>query len=562
MATESIMTDQQLAIGIDLGTTNSAIAIWREDKAELIPNAVGKLLTPSVVSIDEHRSIIVGDAAQSRLLTRPDQTAGGFKRFLGTDKKYRLSDIEYSPTELCSMVLKSLKHDAESFLNSTITDVVVSVPAYFNDQQRKQVGLAAELAGLNAVRLINEPTAACLAYSLHETHDRQFLVFDLGGGTFDVTIVEHQEGFIEVRASAGDNLLGGDDFTAGLVTWVCEKMQLDLQHIERKLLAKIMMACEQAKKSEEGGLTISISDPINQVFTVDQQEAEQVWEGLLLRLSKPLRQALNDARISPKEIDELIFVGGATRLKSVQKMATRLIGRFGKMTLDPDLVVVMGAATQAACRLRNKAVEEIVLTDVAPFSLGIASSRDGQSGVFTPIIERNTVVPTSRIERFYTMFDNQQDVSIEVYQGERVWVRENVFIDKMDITVPQNNAGDEAIDVRFSYDINGLLEVDVTVLSNGDVTQKLIDRTPIELNDEEKQRSRQRLARLKFHPRDSIPNITLMEKLGRLYEERLADERYYIEQLIFHFSTALESQDDKQIRAAVKLINEEIVQFE
>jgi molecular chaperone HscC len=556
------MTEQSLAIGIDLGTTNSAIAVWHEGKAELIPNAVGKGLTPSVISIDEERNIMVGDAAKSRLITRPDQTAGGFKRFLGTDKKYRLGQAEYSPTELCSMVLKSLKSDAEAFLGSDVIDVVISVPAYFNDQQRKQVTLAAELAGLNAVRLINEPTAACLAYSLHETHDRQFLVFDLGGGTFDVTIVEHQEGFIEVRASAGDNFLGGDDFTANLCSWVCNKLELDAQSMDLKLLAKIMMACEQAKQSEGAEIKIALSEPINQTLTIDQDQASQIWQELLSRLGKPLRQALYDARISPKEIDELIFVGGATRLGLVQKMATRLIGRFGKSSLDPDLVVAMGAATQAACRLRDEAVEEIVLTDVAPFSLGVASNREGQSGVFTPIIERNTVVPTSRVERFYTTYDDQDGVIIEVYQGERLWVKENIFIDRMEVDVPKNSAGEEALDVRFSYDINGLLEVDVTIVSSGDITQKLIDRSPKEMNEEEKQRSRQRLAKLKYHPRDSIPNITLMEKLGRLYEEKLSHERYHIEQLIFHLNSALESQDESKIREAVKKINLEVAAYE
>jgi molecular chaperone HscC len=484
------MSNQQWAIGIDLGTTNSAIAIWKENQAELIPNAVGNVLTPSVVSIDEHLTIMVGEAAQSRLLTRPDQTVGGFKRYLGTDKKYHLGKGEYSPTELCSMVLKSLKSDAESFLNAPIKEVVISVPAYFNDQQRKQVGVAAELAGLDAVRLINEPTAACLAYSLHETHDRQFLVFDLGGGTFDVTIVEHQEGFIEVRASAGDNFLGGEDFTDQLTRWVCQKLGVDLNNVELQQLAKIVMACELAKKSEGKDLTITLSQPFDQTLTLTQSEVEEIWEALLSRLTKPLRQALNDARISPNEIDELIFVGGGTRLNVVQKMATRLLGRFGKISLDPDLVVAMGAATQAACRLRDEAVEEIVLTDVCPFSLGVSSNREGQTGVFTSIIERNTVVPTSRVERFYTVRDNQEIVTIAVYQGERLWVKENIFIDEMEVSVPANQAGEEALDVRFSYDINGLLEVDVTIVSSGETTKKLIDRTPAKLGVEDKQLSR------------------------------------------------------------------------
>lgn len=556
------MNNKTIAVGIDLGTTNSAIAVWSKGKAKLIPNALGKFLTPSVVSIDEESNILVGEAARSRLLTRPDQSVGGFKRFLGTDKKYRLSNTEYSPTELCALILKSLKADAENYLNTDIVDVVISVPAYFSDQQRKQVSQAAELANLNAVRLINEPTAACLAYSLHESHDRQFLVFDLGGGTFDVTIVEHSEGFIEVNASTGDNFLGGEDFTAALAAWVCQQLSLDIQNIPLEHLAKIINACEQAKINATDTLTISLPSPFEKVLELSTHTLENVWEDLLLRITRPLRQALNDARISPNEIDELIFVGGATRLKAVQQMATRLIGRFGKSSLDPDLVVAMGAASQAACRLRDKAIEEIVLTDVAPFSLGISSNRDGQTGVFSPIIERNTVVPTSRVERFYTTTDNQTVVRIAVYQGERLWVRENILVEEFEVEVPKGSAGDEAIDVRFSYDVNGLLEVDVTVISTGKVTQKVIDKSPSGVTESDRQQSHERLAKLKFHPRDSIPHITLMERLNRLYEEKLSHEREHIEQLIFHFNEVLNSQDDNKIKHAAAKISQELAAYD
>ncbi|MBE1275461.1 Hsp70 family protein [Enterovibrio baiacu] len=539
-----------LAIGIDLGTTNSAIAVWRQGEAELIPNALGKYLTPSVVSIDDNGQVLVGDAAHSRLITRPAETVAAFKRYMGTNKTFELGENRYTPTELCSLILGSLKADAEAFLGETISEVVISVPAYFSDQQRKQVHLAAELADLIAVRLINEPTAACLAYSLHESHERRFLVFDLGGGTFDVTVVEHQDGFVDVRASAGDNRLGGEDFTQKLADHVIEKVTSDGGDLTLADIAKVFNACEQAKKSNDADFVISLPEPFARTISLTQHQLDEIWKDSLLRLSQPLRQALSDARISPSDIDELIFVGGATRLRHVQQLATRLIGRFGKITLDPDLVVAMGAATQAACRLRDEAVEEIVLTDVSPFSLGIASSRNGQSGVFSPIIERNTVIPTSRVERFYTTSDKQDAVRIAVYQGERFWVRENIFINEFEVAVPENHAGDEAIDVRFSYDINGLLEVDVTVVSNKQTTQKIIDRTPIGMSDDDKAASRERLAKLKVHPREKLPNIALSEKLNRLYEEKLAEERYLVEQLILHFTSALDSQDERLISEA------------
>jgi molecular chaperone HscC len=550
--------DNELAIGIDLGTTNSAIAIWRDGKAELIPNSLGFHLTPSVVSIDENDHLLVGDAAHARLITKPRQTAAAFKRFLGTEKRFQLGHTAYTPTELCALVLKSLRSDAEVYLEQSIKDVVIAVPAYFNDQQRKEIRQAADLAGLNAVRLINEPTAACLAYSLHETHDRRFLVFDLGGGTFDVTVVEHQDSFIEVRASTGDNRLGGEDFTLALVQAVLEKVGLDSETLDIDALSKITQICDTAKRRYTAEMSVALPQPWEQTLVFTGTELRDIWQKNLKRLSLPIRQALNDARISPKEVDELIFVGGATRLREVQQTATRLIGRFGKISLDPDLVVALGAATQAACRLRDKAVEEIVLTDVCPFSLGIASNREGQSGVFSPIIERNTVIPASRVERFYTAHDDQNVVRLAVYQGERMWVAENILIDEFEVPVKPRPAGEEMVDVRFSYDINGLLEVDVTIVSTGEVIQKVIDRTPVGMSEEDKQASRERLEKLKFHPRDALPNITLMEKLNRLYEEKLAEERNRVEQLILHFARMLDTQNERQIRETRELIESEL----
>ncbi|GAB6260287.1 molecular chaperone HscC [Photobacterium sp. R1] len=555
---ESVIKNNELAIGIDLGTTNSAIAVWRHGKPELIPNALGSYLTPSVVSIDEAGQVLIGDAARSRLITRPQETASAFKRYLGTEKTYQLGKARYTPTELCSLILRSLKDDAETFLGESVREVVISVPAYFSDQQRKQVHQAAELAGLIAVRLINEPTAACLAYSLHETHERRFLVFDLGGGTFDVTVVEHQDGFVDVRASAGDNQLGGEDFTRQLAEYVIDQLKANTSDLSLYDMAKIVSVCETAKKQNDPDFIIRLAEPFNRDISLTPFQLEEIWKSTLLRLSQPLRRAMSDARISTEDIDELIFVGGATRLRQVQQLATRLIGRFGQNTLDPDLVVAMGAATQAACRLRDAAVEEIVLTDVCPFSLGIAANRDGQTDVFSPIIERNTVIPTSRVERFSTAYDQQTKVRIALYQGERFWARENIFISDFEIEVPANRAGAESIDVRFSYDINGLLEVDVTILSTNTTIQKVIDRTPVGMSDADKRASHERLAKLKSHPRDKLPNIALTERLNRLYEEKLAHERQMVEQLILHFTQALESQHESTINDVRKNIEQQL----
>ncbi|HHQ4707419.1 TPA: Hsp70 family protein [Aeromonas veronii] len=540
---------QNPAIGIDLGTTNSAIAVWREGQAQLIPNAHGEDLTPSIVSISEDNTLLVGQAAATRLLTDPANTASHFKRFLGSERRYRLGKEQYTPTELCALVLGSLKSDAEAWLGHPVREVVISVPAYFGDQQRKQVRLAAELAGLDAVRLINEPTAAAMAYSLHEQHSRRFLVFDLGGGTFDVTVVEYQDGIMEVRASAGDNRLGGEDFTQDLVDAVLSRLNTDRGELTLSQLGQVYLSCERAKRHRSGsGLDVELGAEWNRKFSLSESELTEIWRDTLTRLRKPLSQALSDARLRPDEVDELIFVGGASRQSEVQQMAVRLLGRFGRHELDPDRVVAMGAAIQAACRLRDSAVEELIMTDVCPFTLGIAVSQGDQHGIFSPILERNTVVPASRVERYRSGHEQQSAVCISIYQGERFWVRDNLHVDDLEIPLPAGK-GIQEVDVRFSYDINGMLEVDVTLVNSGEQFQKVIDRSPAGVTEEGKHESRERLARLKQHPRDALPNLTLSERLQQLYEESIGDERRQIEQWLLQFERVLAGQDPQLIRS-------------
>ncbi|WP_172442690.1 Hsp70 family protein [Aeromonas dhakensis] len=544
-----MMQTRNSAIGIDLGTTNSAIAVWQDGKACLIPNAHGEDLTPSIVCIGEDNTLLVGQAAATRLLSDPANTASHFKRFLGSERRYRLGKDQYTPTELCALVLGSLKSDAEAWLGHPVCEVVISVPAYFGDQQRKQVRLAAELAGLDAVRLINEPTAAAMAYSLHEQHSRRFLVFDLGGGTFDVTVVEYQDNIMEVRASAGDNRLGGEDFTQDLVDAVLDQLGTDRSDMPLAQLGQVYLACERAKRHRSGtGLVVELGGELNRTLTFSEFDLADIWRETLSRLRKPLSQALSDARLRPEEVDELIFVGGASRQSEVQQTAVRLLGRFGRHELDPDRVVAMGAAIQAACRLRDSAVDELIMTDVCPFTLGIAVTQGDQGGVFSPILERNTVVPASRVERYHSAHEQQKAVCISIYQGERFWVRENLHIDDLEIPLPTGK-GIQQVDVRFSYDINGMLEVDVTLAGTGEQFQKVIDRSPAGVTEEGKRESRERLARLKYHPRDALPNLTLSERLAQLYEESLGDERQQVEQWLLQFERVLASQDPQLIRS-------------
>lgn len=545
-------------LGIDLGTTNSLIAVWRDGRAELIRNALGDVLTPSVVSLDEDDTILVGKAARARLTTHPDRTAAAFKRFMGSDKQIELGARAFSPEELSALVLGSLKQDAEAFLGHPVSEAVISVPAYFSDEQRKRTLFAAELAGLSVTRLINEPTAAAMAYGLHEQKFERTLIFDLGGGTFDVTVLEYALPLIEVHASTGDNFLGGEDFTAALLQACLKDWQLTPALIDAQSMASLADALEQLKcKLGEGPQQLHwrLGEKTFE-WALDAATAVNLWEPLLGRLRAPIEQALRDARLKPRDLDSLVLVGGATRMLAVQQLVATLFGRLPYRHLDPDTIVALGAATQAACKARDGAVEELILTDVCPYTLGIETMRGkGVEGAFSPIIERNTIIPTSRVERYYTTYPRQEEIRIAVYQGERPWVRDNIFIESFDLTLtPCDHI--QALDVRFSYDINGLLEVDVTLLQTGKRHSHAIDRSPTGLDEASRQNSHDRLAALKVHPRDALPNRTLLARLERAWMQSLGTERERIAEWLHGFTAVLADQQPAQIASQRSQLND------
>ncbi|VVN69993.1 Chaperone protein HscC [Pseudomonas fluorescens] len=544
-------------LGIDLGTTNSLIAVWHDGQARLIPNALGDVLTPSVVSLDEDDTILVGKAARARLTTHPERSAAAFKRFMGSDKQIELGSRQFSPEELSALVLGSLKQDAEAFLGHPVSEAVISVPAYFSDEQRKRTLFAAELAGLSVTRLINEPTAAAMAYGLHEQKFERTLIFDLGGGTFDVTVLEYALPLIEVHASTGDNFLGGEDFTAALLQACLKAWQLTPSMVDAQGMASLGDALEQLKcKLGEGTQHLSWRHADKTFeWSLDEAAAVKIWEPLLGRLRAPIEQALRDARLKPRDLDSLVLVGGATRMPAVQQMVATLFGRLPYRHLDPDTIVALGAATQAACKARDGAVEELILTDVCPYTLGIETMRGkGIEGAFSPIIERNTIIPTSRVERYYTTHPRQEKIRIAVYQGERPWVRDNILIDAFDVTLmPTEHI--QQLDVRFSYDINGLLEVDVTLLETGARYSHSIDRSPTGLDEQARQNSHERLAALKVHPRDALPNRTLLARLERAWMQSLGTERERIAEWLHSFTTVLGGQQSSEIASHRSQLN-------
>ena len=550
-------------LGIDLGTTNSLIAVWQDGQARLIPNALGDVLTPSVVSLDEDDTILVGKAARARLTTHPERSAAAFKRFMGSDKQVQLGARQFSPEELSALVLGSLKQDAEAFLGHPVSEAVISVPAYFSDEQRKRTLFAAELAGLSVTRLINEPTAAAMAYGLHEQKFERTLIFDLGGGTFDVTVLEYALPLIEVHASTGDNFLGGEDFTAALLQACLKHWQLTPAMVDAQSMASLGDALEQLKcKLGEGTQHLSWRHADKTFeWSLDEAAAVKIWEPLLARLRAPIEQALRDARLKPRDLDSLVLVGGATRMPAVQQMVATLFGRLPYRHLDPDTIVALGAATQAACKARDGAVEELILTDVCPYTLGIATMRgEDIKGAFSPIIERNTIIPTSRVERYYTTQPKQSLLRIAVYQGERPWVCDNILIDAFDVTLTPTEHIQE-LDVRFSYDINGLLEVDVTLLETGERHSHSIDRSPTGLDEQARRDSHNRLSTLKVHPRDALPNRTLLARLERAWMQSLGTQREHIAEWLHNFTGVLSGQQPAEIASHRSELNKALDQL-
>ena len=552
-------------VGIDLGTTNSLAAHYLDGNPDVIQNALGDALTPSVVTVDESGEILVGRPAAERLSTHPQKTAAHFKRAMGTDRVFILGEHDFRAEELSAMVLRALKEDAEAHLGEDISEAVISVPAYFNDTQRNATKAAGELAGLKVERLINEPTAAAIAYGLNQRDaESKFLVFDLGGGTFDVSILELFEGIMEVHASAGDTFLGGKDFAEILIDRFAAETGLKLNRLSELERGRIWNLVEAAKLelSRNDLAEIVFSHKSNEFrWTVKREEFGRLAEPLLERMRTPVERAFRDAEVRAAELDAILLVGGATRMPMVRAIVARLFGQIPSGHIDPDKVVALGAAVQAALKSRDKALEDRVLTDVCPYTLGVETvvDLDGKrllQGRFAPIIDRNTVVPVSRVETFSTMHKNQRQVQLEVYQGESRMVQNNIKLGTMLIDVPRGKAGEQLFDVRFTYDINGILEVEVTVNSTKEKKRLIIEGNAGVLSKDEINRRFNALEKLKLHPRDTLENRTILARAERIYEESLSDLRNHVAVMIDEFEAVLQGQNPKKIAHARKNLSQ------
>jgi molecular chaperone HscC len=539
-----------MIVGIDLGTTHSLIGVHRAQGGELFPNAHGDLLTPSVISLDGD-TVLVGKPAQERLVSHPQQTVAHFKRWMGSDREVRLGGRAFRAEELSALVLRSLVADAEAALGQKIEEAVISVPAYFSDAQRKATRAAGELAGIRVERLINEPTAAALAYGLQQRdQEGRVLVLDLGGGTFDVSILELFEGVIEVHASAGDNFLGGEDFLQVLV----DAFHAD-QGLERNALAAVEQAqlqrrLEQFKRelSQQGTCELQLALGGREfTWQLDESRYAQLCEPLLQRMRAPIERAIRDARLKPEALDDIVLVGGAVRMPMISRLVTRMFGRLPLRHIHPDQAIALGATVAAGLKSRDQTLEEIVLTDVCPYTLGTQVSRRGpdgseRAGYFHPIIQRNSVVPVSREDQFFPVRDDQREVILDVYQGESPTVDKNIKLGELRIPLGPGKAADKGLTTRFTYDVNGLLQVEVIQDATGVRHELVLQQNPGLLSPEEIQSRLQALQGLKIHPRDVQQNVAMLARAERLYEEFI-DQRELVQHWLQQFRHVLESQD-------------------
>ena len=567
-----------MLVGIDLGTTNSAVALWQDGAPQLVPNALGKELTPSAVSIAKGGQTYVGQAALDRMATHPGDTVTSFKRMIGTASTVTLAGTTLTPEDLSAMVLRSLADDVEAATGERPTAAVITVPAYFNERQRRATRRAGEIAGLEVKRLINEPTAAALAFGLADRGDREpFLVFDLGGGTFDVSIVEMFDGIVEVRASAGDNRLGGDDFDEVLVKLVEPLLVQDAGGRDKLAVvpadrrrALLHLAAERTRRAlstaEQADFTVVVDDtPLTTRVTTEA--FEEAAAGLVKRLRDPVIRALRDCHIDVRTLSDIVLVGGATRMPVVRKALTRMFGRFPNATVHPDHAVALGAAIQAGLLSGGEGLEEIRITDVAPFTLGVGTSTFDQhgrlhDGIFAPIIERNTPVPVSRLEQFYTIADNQKEVALRIFQGEARDVNKNVKLGELTVPVPARPRGEVRIDVRFTYDTSGLLEVDVDVPATGQKRNLVIVDEDDKRTAKDIAASRKRLEKLKVHPRDEAENVAMLARAERAYEGFTGHVRDMIGGLLTEYQGALEKQDPRIIADAREALGQLLDQLD
>lgn len=562
-------------VGIDLGTTNSVVAVMEAGEPTVIPNSEGGRTTPSVVGFTKTGERLVGIQAKRQAVLNPERTISSIKRHMGTDYKVTIDNKTFTPEEISAMILQKLKADAEAYLGEAVTDAVITVPAYFNDAQRTATKTAGEIAGLNVIRIINEPTAASLAYGLDKKKNETILVFDLGGGTFDVSILEVGDGVFEVKSTAGDTHLGGDDWDQRIVDYVADEFMkqegIDLRK-DRQALQRLREAAEKAKIELSTVVQTSINLPFitatqdgpkHLEMTLTRAKFEELTEDLLQRVIGPFKRAMADAGVTEKDIEEIILVGGATRMPMVYELVKKIGGREPHKGVNPDEVVAVGAAIQAGVLKGD--VKDVVLLDVTPLTLGIETL----GGVFTKLIERNTTIPTRKSDIFTTAADGQTDVEIHVLQGEREMARDNKTLGRFHLVgIPPAPRGVPQIEVTFDIDANGIIHVSAKDLGTGN-EQAITIKGDRKLSEEDIKRMMDEAKKFEAEDKQKKEEIELRnvadtaifsaEKLLKEHGNTLEPaDKEKVECGIADLRKALEADQSDEIRAKMDTLTEAV----
>lgn len=554
-------------IGIDLGTTNSLACVWREGELVIIPNQLGERLTPSVISEDSDGTIWVGGVAKEKRLTNPQRSIGSFKRFMGTDWTFCLGGRGYSAQELSAMVLKQLKSDAEEFLEEPVAEAVISVPAYFNDEQRYATREAGLLAGLKVERLVNEPSAAALACRNQENRgDEIFLVVDFGGGTLDVSVVECFEQVIEITSVSGDNHLGGDDFDRKIADHFCKEHQMIFDALTLKEQVLLLKKAETLKRQitdKSAGMMEWESPKGSLGMIMTGEQLVVACASLLKRMETVIWKALRDSGTAICDVNRIIMVGGTCRMPVIRWYVEHVLGKEPVFVGNPDEIVALGAGVYGGIKARKEDIKDVILTDICPFSLGvgIVDPNNSQDKLMSPLIERNSILPVSKMGVYYPVTTEQTIIEFNVYQGESIHCSENLELGKLTVPIPgfKGSQEERRVTISFTYDINGILVVE-TEGTDGRRLKKLIVNSRLRMDEQELQRRIEMLGEVKRNSRDDERNQLLISRAERLYQECLGRDREVIGENLRWYASVVQGDSQAGIRAAGKKM-EQVLDF-